>query len=163
MGTVLPFGVGSSTKLFPLANSDSLLQDAALPWTNPSSGEAASIGIPTPVDRRSFLERRPVQPSLTTNVSLMGNESGIVSMDRASYSSSGFSPGGTDLASPLALPIENRDTKDLSRHTSVVMDQIETDRIPCPRLCGAMFSSGVGGLAGMCFWIVAFAVSVSCP
>ena len=36
------------------------------------------------------------------------------------------------------------------RDAVALMDSIETDRIPCPRLCGAVFSSGVGGIAGMC-------------
>lgn len=33
-------------------------------------------------------------------------------------------------------------------NAAAIMDSIETDRIPCPRLCGATFSFGVGGLAG---------------
>jgi len=33
------------------------------------------------------------------------------------------------------------------RDAAIAMERIETDRIPCPRLCGAVFSPGVGGLA----------------
>lgn len=34
------------------------------------------------------------------------------------------------------------------RDAAALMGNIETDRIPCPRLCGATFSPGAGGLAG---------------
>lgn len=33
------------------------------------------------------------------------------------------------------------------RETNAMMENIETDRVPCPRLCGASFGSGNGGLA----------------
>jgi hypothetical protein len=33
------------------------------------------------------------------------------------------------------------------RDTNAMMENIETERVPCPRLCGATFGSGNGGLA----------------
>ena len=33
------------------------------------------------------------------------------------------------------------------RETNAMMENIETERVPCPRLCGATFGSGNGGLA----------------
>jgi hypothetical protein len=36
------------------------------------------------------------------------------------------------------------------RDAASLMERIDTDRIPCPRLCGATFGCGVGGLAGEC-------------
>jgi len=59
-----------------------------------------------------------------------------------------------DLVSPGAVSAvgasEDKDKIDRDAiDAAAIMDSIETDRIPCPRLCGATFSFGVGGLAGM--------------
>ena len=58
-----------------------------------------------------------------------------------------------ELVSPGAVPaVEPGEDKDeIDRRAieaATIMENIDTDRIPCPRLCGATFSSGVGGLAG---------------
>jgi hypothetical protein len=44
----------------------------------------------------------------------------------------------------------NNVTKKHVQEAIALMEKIETDRIPCPRLCGATFGGGVGRLVGMC-------------
>jgi len=58
-----------------------------------------------------------------------------------------------DLASPSAISAggsgEDKDQIDRDAvNAAAIMENIDQSRIPCPRLCGATFSSGVGGLAG---------------
>lgn len=58
-----------------------------------------------------------------------------------------------ELVSPGTLPAgdSGEENEQIDRHAmaaAAIMENIDTDRIPCPRLCGATFSFGVGGLAG---------------
>jgi hypothetical protein len=58
-----------------------------------------------------------------------------------------------ELVSPGVVPTggsgEDKDQIDRRAiEAAAIMKNIDTDRIPCPRLCGATFSFGVGGLAG---------------
>ena len=67
---------------------------------------------------------------------------------------SGVQIGVTDLASGNVVTaagmgaVEERDqvAVDVTKSISI-MENIETERVPCPRLCGATFCSGSGGLA----------------
>lgn len=144
-GAALAAYIGPSTKLFPPAHSDAALQDAALPWANP---EAAASSV-LPLNLRSFVERRTV--SAPDSIHSAGNEPDIV--DQSSF----YSRTGVPLVSPTTMEaalspmaVANAEAEDESnRRAAAVMAQIETDRVPCPRLCGAVFSSGVGGIAGM--------------
>jgi hypothetical protein len=90
---------------------------------------------------------------------MIGTDGEMLSFDKISasfYSNTGFrglSPiaGLNDLVSPPTVVGANVETNlaDFNtRNAAVLMAQIETDRIPCPRLCGASFSPGVGGMAG---------------
>ena len=60
--------------------------------------------------------------------------------------------GVSDLASPNAVSSaavdESAQVSADVLETVAMMANIETSRIPCPRLCGATFGPGVGGLAG---------------
>jgi hypothetical protein len=68
---------------------------------------------------------------------------------------SGVQVGPVDLASPkvpatAAIPEEANNAAADVRDVAAMaerMDNIETERIPCPRLCGATFGPGIGGLA----------------
>lgn len=67
----------------------------------------------------------------------------------------GVQIGPLDLASPKAAVTSTmaEETDNNAAHVRDVaamaerMDNIETERIPCPRLCGASFGPGIGGLA----------------
>jgi hypothetical protein len=150
--------MGPSTKLFP-ANSDLAIKDAALPWQNLSANIST---VATPLDRKSFFERRilPSAGITSSTVAMIGTDGEVLSIDKKNsasfYSNTGFrglSPiaGLNDLVSPPTVVGANVETNlaDFNtRNAAVLMAQIETDRIPCPRLCGASFSPGVGGMAG---------------
>jgi hypothetical protein len=149
--------MGPSTKLFP-ANSDLAIKDAASPWQNSSANIST---VATPLDRKSFFERRilPSAGITSSTAAMIGTDGEMLSFDKISasfYSNTGFrglSPiaGLKDLVSPPTVVGANVETNlaDFNtRNAAVLMAQIETDRIPCPRLCGASFSPGVGGMAG---------------
>ena len=60
---------------------------------------------------------------------------------------------------PAGTSGEDKDEMDrFAVVAAAMMENIETDRIPCPRLCGATFSFGVGGLAGECMRINSFQI-----
>lgn len=52
------------------------------------------------------------------------------------------------IISAIGSTEENDQAENDAREAAALMARIETDRMPCPRLCGATFSPGVGGLAG---------------
>lgn len=144
--------IGPSTKLFP-ANADLALHDAALPWSNPAD---AAASMATPLDRKFFFDRpsAPALPTVHPITPIAGKDLDVLPMGKNApsfYSNAGFSGLSPDVMDAPAVVGANLETEmeDFStRNTAVVMAQIETDRIPCPRLCGASFSSGVGGIAG---------------
>jgi hypothetical protein len=43
---------------------------------------------------------------------------------------------------------ESDPVESIAKSASMVMSMIDTERIPCPRLCGAVFSPAVGGFVG---------------
>lgn len=55
--------------------------------------------------------------------------------------------GITDITSgSLVSKVEEVDPVSVGRDSTSIMENIETERVPCPRLCGATFGSGNGGL-----------------
>jgi hypothetical protein len=60
------------------------------------------------------------------------------------------SGSGVATATGMGVVVEEGDQSgvvDVARDTNAMMENIETERVPCPRLCGATFGSGNGGLA----------------
>lgn len=59
----------------------------------------------------------------------------------------GLLVGGPGPATASAVNETDQTKEDTARDAAMLMERIETDKIPCPRLCGASFGPGVGGLA----------------
>lgn len=117
--------VGPETQLFPAPADAAALQDAAGPWASPAS-----------FDRRSFFLEEEGRGR-------MASATEPDPMDAAS--SSYYARSSPTDVRPAAAA-------DDSQHHRAAADMVapamETDRVPCPRLCGATFSAGVGGMAG---------------
>ena len=133
------------------------INDAARAWGKP----AESLLTPAVLERSAA--------SICTNIGIAGAATPAVAaveggsmpfdMDVPAYSLANAGIAGLpnvglgDLISPSAVSaigsaedIEQADND--ARDAAALMEHIETDRIPCPRLCGATFSPGVGGFAG---------------
>jgi hypothetical protein len=144
--------------LFP-ADAELPIADAASKWGISVDG---STSIVMPIDRTTFLERGVAfskgiissTSAETTTLPVDGDES------PSSYYTStpfpGMQPHGAFIKDTAELKSYSTETNvdsdpgDVNftlRNATKVMANIETDRIPCPRLCGASFSSGVGGIS----------------
>ncbi|CAB9515260.1 GATOR complex protein WDR59 [Seminavis robusta] len=99
----------------------------------------------------------PQQPSRTGDGAAMLFEMDVPAVAYGTVTAEGISgvQVGIDLSSPK-VPVtssmveENDNTTAHVRDVAAMaerMDNIETERIPCPRLCGASFGPGIGGLA----------------
>jgi hypothetical protein len=144
--------IGSSTKLFP-TNAELPMADAASTWANSTVG-STSIFVP------SFLEHSIAFSKGDINSTSIATTSAPVDNVISSYYTStpfpDSQPHGVLIddaeakKSFIADTYVDSDQNDYGttlRNATKVMANIETDRIPCPRLCGASFSIGVGGLA----------------
>ena len=148
--------------MFP-ANAELTIADAASSWGNSTD---ASTNIAVPIDRTTFLERSVAFStgminSATRETATVPSGSDI---SPSSYYASGapfpeMQSHGALLSDVTVLnsfstdTIVDSDQGDIDmalRNATKVMAKIETDRIPCPRLCGASFSSGVGGITSKC-------------
>lgn len=139
-------------KFFP-AESESAIEDAAK-WSS-------SINLNVAAFRRD-VSIGTTTTTTTTGISSLIHADGTempFDMDLPLYplSSLGISSRMNqglvgDLISPTTLStaasMDENDQTETNRLSSLVMDSIDTARIPCPRICGATFSAGVGGLAG---------------
>lgn len=107
-----------------------------------TSNVAATTGFSAVVDSGMmppFEMDIPVAYSMTASGITGGMQNAVAARNEL------VSPGTV----PAGEPGEDKDQID--RHAieaAAIMENIDTDRIPCPRLCGATFSFGVGGLAG---------------
>jgi len=156
-----PRGISSATapaKLFP-TEPEIAINDAAHTWVTPKESLWGKA-------RHSSLGKLDVAAVESGGRSISGvapgAEEGLMPFDMdvpvaysmASPGVAGLpSSGINELVSPSALSamssIDDNDQADnVVRDTAAFMERIETERIPCPRLCGATFSSGVGGMAG---------------
>lgn len=159
--------IGPSTKLFP-ANPELPIEDAAFNWGNATANDGlTSTTNATPMDRTAFQERRvafsngiirPVSDESTTGPS--PTDAALPPF----YTSAAFPeipPIGTfidEVATSKSFSADTNTTESdqadfdatTLRNATNIMANIETDRIPCPRLCGASFSFGVGGLTSTC-------------
>ena len=68
--------------------------------------------------------------------------SGVNSMDVAEV-------GSSAIGASIVLLANEDEAIDITLQSSEVMDRINKERVPCPRLCGGSFSSGIGGI--VCF------------
>jgi hypothetical protein len=124
-------------RIFPASNDVPLL-DAARAWVT-KDADRMDTGAPAVVREESGAIGEVVG-------SLMPFD-----MDSpVAFSVAGISGavGGTNdaLAVEVAAADESERAVEVAREAALRMSQIEKDRIPCPRLCGATFSPGAGGL-----------------
>ena len=178
----VPADMAQPTKVFP-ADSDATIKDAARAWGTTTDPFFTTVGLERNVafDKRdtptigNFIDNYTGGAGLATPS--VGAEGGLVPFDmdsRVAYSlantgmMSAFpSTGMSDLISSTAIKsaisfVEESDQADNDAKDAAIlmMERIETDRIPCPRLCGASFSPGIGGLSGTyCLGSVVFATS----
>lgn len=157
---VAAFSLSPPKKWFP-AQWEGAVADAASMWAKPFSETAygTSNEKGSAVDLKE-LTSGSIGSSMHRNTSLLPTstilDEGVMpfNMDvpvAYSMANAGIiaTVGMNEMVSPNAG--SSADEKDqLDRDVidaAIIMDSIETDRMPCPRLCGATFSSGVGGLA----------------
>ena len=122
-----------STRLFP-SERDGIIVDAARLWQK-SGTEGGSERDDIRVE--SFIER-----DLVINPS--GDQNNMFDMEAASLVPATSTTMAT--VSDGAASAEEEEAADRFE-TVKLMKKIDTDRIPCPRLSGATFGPGVGGLA----------------
>ena len=159
--------VAPQKKLFP-SEFEGAVSDAANAWTKPGDSFLTAASA----DRGSGVDLRET-PTSSLAGSMHGGVAGTLAASTVdggmmpfdmdvpvaySMASAGIASGipnaaMSDLASPSAISaVGSTDEGDQIDRDAIdaaaIMDSIETDRIPCPRLCGATFSFGVGGLAG---------------
>ena len=101
-------------------------------------------------------QNAPPSPDKTTNKSMDGEQSKNASTHRGEGSTMpfdmdvGFAPVIIEQAGlgPSAVVSDEAESTgvELSIQQSRVTKHVATDRVPCPRLCGATFSPGIGGL-----------------
>lgn len=132
---------GPQLRVFP-HSADLAMNDAARAMSESADKvsskvrvEAQSIGVKHEALAKGDLTRD--EPSLPFDIDVQG----------------AYSLGGVaDLLSGGSLPVSmaaieaNENTDDEAREAAILMENIETDRIPCPRLCGAVFGPGAAGL-----------------
>ena len=151
ISAVIPI-IGQSTKMFP-ADAELPIADAASTWGNYVDG---LTNLVMPIDRTTFLERGVAFSKDIINSTII--ETTSMSLDNDVSSSTLFSgtpfPGmqmhNTFIEDVAALntytETNSGSDQDALRDATKIMANIEKDRIPCPRLCGASFSFGVGGI-----------------
>lgn len=138
----IPSLVSNATRLFP-SDSEWAVSDAAKAWSRPASETMTASTVP---DRLVDRGDAPLtsEENQTTEASLMPFEMEVpVAYSMVNPNRSNEDANATSAMSSLEeAEIEKSNSKD----AKALMDRIETARIPCPRFCGASFSSGVGGL-----------------
>lgn len=147
--TRLPVGTHQSLRVFP-ADIDGPVGDAARAWAGgavPMASSSRQLSeMETSQHRDAFVASSTMVPSKETGPPLPFD------MEFSVYSGKAVDEVSAVLAVPEstqhAVDDDNTEqaTKD-ARDAVLLMQRIETDRIPCPRLCGATFGPGVGGLA----------------
>lgn len=150
--------LAQTTKIFP-SDSDVVIKDAARTWGKLADSLLAAAAI----ERNPVFDRRDTTSFFGANIGTtahsIGAEGGGMPFDMDvpvaySLANAGFtSIGKGDLTSPnFASAIDSTEDSNQAdndvRDAAILMERTETDRIPCPRLCGATFCPGVGGLAG---------------
>jgi hypothetical protein len=154
------------TRLFP-SDSDGAMNDAARAWIRPNSTE--QLLLPLTSSRRDVSIGSAAVTAVAGNAGMASSSAfpeGTAGMpfdmdiplqfSAASIGIPGLSAiGKGDSISPTTLPalgsMDEGDAMDpaaIARDASLLMSSIDTNQLPCPRLCGAVFSPGVGGLAG---------------
>ncbi len=104
-----------------------------------------STGADRPVDRRDVPLTGEDNP--TNDASLMPFEMEVpVAYSMVNTNRSNEDATVSNATSAMSSLEEAEIEKANSKDAKALMDRIETARIPCPRLCGASFSPGVGGL-----------------
>jgi hypothetical protein len=146
------------------------LYDAAGFWGNTGTGSGFDHLMPNRGDERRYsLEQQVPSPQKATDgedplvpASRRSVEGGLMPFDMdvpVAYGSvtagnmSNIQIGITDIASGtvvssagMAVVEEGDPVSGDVRASTSIMENIETERVPCPRLCGATFGSGNGGL-----------------
>ena len=134
-------GSKSQARIFP-PEKDRPVKDAAHAWNLPNDTMRKKLG------NRS--ENRDLNQGTPTDGPQMPFD-----MDApAAYSLAGVPevPVGVVGGLPATrVPDEEEESTGRTKNNAIdaafLMERIETDRIPCPRLCGATFGPGLGGLA----------------
>jgi hypothetical protein len=124
-----------------------------------------------PIDRTTFLERGvSISKAIISSNTIEATTTPLVNdpLSSSYYTNPSF-PGGQpqddDIATLNPYNGENNENSDQGAllNATRVMANIEKDRIPCPRLCGASFSCGVGGIASTYYLLLVCYVPVDIP
>jgi hypothetical protein len=143
--------LSQQARLFP-ADSNVTIDDAARAWIRPTETSRREVSVSS--------MSVAVAPSNGAS-SVVFNEiagSGMpfdmdISLQLSAASVGLTGQAGVGKVSPTTLSAfgsmdESDQVESIAKSASMVMSMIDTDRIPCPRLCGAVFSPAVGGFVG---------------
>jgi hypothetical protein len=153
--------LSAPAKLFAKSGSDAAIHDAARAWgvsTETASAELAAK-LPIKAGRETPTESSGTFAGFSTFDTNNPDEGSMpfdfdVDVLPVAYSNPAAGVAGisNELGSANKISAINsaeEKSSEITRSAVVLMESIETDQIPCPRICGAMFSSGVGGFVGM--------------
>ncbi|KAL3908755.1 MAG: hypothetical protein SGILL_008364, partial [Bacillariaceae sp.] len=152
------------TRVFPDYGEGDYLSDVAGLFRSSAENEAPGDAISQDIESR--FEKRSTSPQKSLGVDESYREGGrraesggLMPFDmdvpvQPAYGTvntgnvGGLQIGGmSDVAPNPMLNTSVDDSRDHSgRHATAMMENIETDRIPCPRLCGASFGVGNGAM-----------------
>jgi hypothetical protein len=145
-GEVVWGSLNTRGRVFP-TESEVAIKDPARMW---SHGETSNYGL----DARAGREHQDSSASQVAMDGSMPFELDVpVAYTITSGGIAGVQLGGVnELISNNIPPIGTGRSEDTdqtgadARAAAVLMENIDADRIPCPRLCGATFGPGIGGL-----------------
>lgn len=128
----------TSLRVFP-PKKENALNDAARFWNKQGDAKSDSVDVRTIVESGEAGISGGATMPFDMDVPVAYGMIGV----------SGVPIGGVNEPLPdvAATDDDNERAKQVAREAAMLMNKIEKDRIPCPRLCGATFSPGVGGMA----------------
>lgn len=143
--------VSDSTQIrvFPAETPEApVVNDAARAWARPLDGKSSSR-----VDQRRGRDGQGKSATVEGTSTGMPFDMDVPVAYNIAAVPEGPVGSTVGLLSGSSMPVtavgqdDDEKANDDARDAVVLMEKIETDRIPCPRLCGATFSPGIGGLA----------------
>jgi hypothetical protein len=153
--------LSAQAKLLAKSGSDAAIHDAARAWgvSTETAGAESASKLPIKAGRETPTENSGNFAGFSTFDTNNADEGPMpldIDVDVLPVAYSNPAAGVTGISNELgpgsALSAINSAEEmglEVTRSAVELMESIETDQIPCPRICGAMFSSGVGGFVGM--------------
>ncbi|GKZ00061.1 hypothetical protein MPSEU_000959500 [Mayamaea pseudoterrestris] len=127
------FDNATPLRIFPSDNEAPLL-DAARNWGKRDSDIGAAF-----LREESGTLADPIKSFMPFDMDISSSYAGV--------GSRALPEGVNGLEKDKGELSANERSIEIAREAAILMSKIEKDRIPCPRLCGATFGPGVGGLA----------------